>query len=270
MSATPTPSITVNVDLTNPGQFFACCGLLELADRLWPGAEGWFSDGLFRLHCGGSLEHLISAIARAEIVDLDPQDATASPMLLRMHDAELRLDWWHDNRAGGRELKVWAGSMDSVGIARSMQHAMRHTTFASPELYDVGMVVRDVDNPANKKEPFYFDSRRATNSHSRDIGFSPNDLQLTTTAYPAVELLCLVGLQRVLPARTEHLRVYLFSTWHSPIPPSLAPAAAAGLVPQILLNTYRFENWFRTGQRKHKAFKPAVLIHKGASDGRPQ
>ncbi len=24
---------------TNPGQFFACCGLLELADRLWPGAE---------------------------------------------------------------------------------------------------------------------------------------------------------------------------------------------------------------------------------------
>ena len=27
------PSIRVNVDLTNPGQFFACCGLLELADR---------------------------------------------------------------------------------------------------------------------------------------------------------------------------------------------------------------------------------------------
>jgi hypothetical protein len=32
----------VAVDPTNPGQFFACCGLLELADRLWPGAEGWF------------------------------------------------------------------------------------------------------------------------------------------------------------------------------------------------------------------------------------
>ena len=35
--------IRVNVDPTNPGQFFACCGLLELADRLWPGAEGWFA-----------------------------------------------------------------------------------------------------------------------------------------------------------------------------------------------------------------------------------
>ncbi len=27
------PNIQIPVDLTNPGQFFACCGLLELADR---------------------------------------------------------------------------------------------------------------------------------------------------------------------------------------------------------------------------------------------
>ena len=30
-------SIRIAVDPTNPGQFFACCGLLELADRLWSG-----------------------------------------------------------------------------------------------------------------------------------------------------------------------------------------------------------------------------------------
>ena len=36
-------TIRIVVDPTNPGQYFACCGLLELADRLWPGgAEGWF------------------------------------------------------------------------------------------------------------------------------------------------------------------------------------------------------------------------------------
>ena len=53
----PTPSIMVAVDPTNPGQFFACCGLLELADRLWPGAEGWFAvDGReFTIECGGTL-----------------------------------------------------------------------------------------------------------------------------------------------------------------------------------------------------------------------
>ncbi len=31
-------NIAIPVDLTNPGQFFACCGLLELADRLWHGS----------------------------------------------------------------------------------------------------------------------------------------------------------------------------------------------------------------------------------------
>jgi len=36
------PSFSVSVDVTNSGQFFACCGILELAHRLWPGAEGWF------------------------------------------------------------------------------------------------------------------------------------------------------------------------------------------------------------------------------------
>jgi len=39
----PAPTFSVQVDVRNPGQFFACCGLLELAHRLWPGAEGWFS-----------------------------------------------------------------------------------------------------------------------------------------------------------------------------------------------------------------------------------
>ena len=37
-------SIRITVDPTNPGQFFACCGLLELADRLWRGAEGGFES----------------------------------------------------------------------------------------------------------------------------------------------------------------------------------------------------------------------------------
>ncbi len=38
------PAISIRIDPTNPGQFFACCGLLELADRLWASAEGWFEN----------------------------------------------------------------------------------------------------------------------------------------------------------------------------------------------------------------------------------
>jgi CRISPR-associated protein Csx14 len=36
--------IQLRLQPTNPGQFFACCGLLELADRLWNGAEGSFTE----------------------------------------------------------------------------------------------------------------------------------------------------------------------------------------------------------------------------------
>src|SRR5258708_1253015 len=39
--------VRVNVVATNPGQFLACCGLLEVADRIWGGAEGYFDHNVF-------------------------------------------------------------------------------------------------------------------------------------------------------------------------------------------------------------------------------
>src|ERR1700674_5186540 len=59
-------NFTVNVDPTNPGQFFACCGLLELADRLWGGAEGWFADGKFQIASGGTLAETLDALLASE------------------------------------------------------------------------------------------------------------------------------------------------------------------------------------------------------------
>ncbi|MBI4454814.1 MAG: hypothetical protein HY644_02830 [Acidobacteria bacterium] len=56
------PDIRVPVDLTNPGQFFACCGLLELADRLWPGAQAWFDRRGFCLRCDGNLRTLVACL----------------------------------------------------------------------------------------------------------------------------------------------------------------------------------------------------------------
>lgn len=257
--------IRVNVDPTNPGQFFACCGLLELADRLWPGAEGWFEKhgSEFCMKCGGDLPALIRAIARAELKQLDLEDKTASPIEIGKPFRSLRLDWWNDEVAGGAALKVWAGSMSSFGIARAMQHAMRSEAFCLPGLLNIGMVVPDPDDPQKKKEPFYFDARRCPNSHSRDVGFSPNDLGMTTTAFPAVELLCLVGLQRCRPAKTSKARIFDYSVWTV----AAAPEIAAGIVPGIVRLpgslTFRFESWFRTGQRKHKAFRSASLLSQG-------
>jgi hypothetical protein len=257
-------SFSVNVDPTNPGQFFACCGLLELADRLWPGAEGWFANGVREFHIAGgeSLAVLIRAVASAKLTLVDCDDIYSGRVLIGKPFRPLVLDWWHEwgGRPEAKDLKVWAGTMESHGIARAMQHAMRDETFLRPDLFDVGVIAYDPDDDTKKKEPYYFDARRGPNAHSRDVGFSPNDLSMTTTAFPAVELLCLVGLQRCLPAKTDETRVYDYFTWANPLPPEMLPPAVAGLVAFPGGIGFRFENWFRTGQRKHKAFRSAIPI----------
>jgi CRISPR-associated protein Csb3 len=112
----------------------------------------------------------------------------------------------------------------------------------------------------DKVEPFYFDSRRAPNSHSRDVGFAPNDLGMTTIAFPAVEFFCLVGIQRCVPRLTNELRIFDYFTWPIPLPTNLLLAASSGTLELRGQRGYRFENWFRTGQKKHKAFKTAIPL----------
>lgn len=265
MTDNPQPSITVNVDVTNPGQFFACCGLLELADRRWPGAEGWFADGdqAFLISGSGILDSLVEAIAAAELIHTRPSDPYSSPLIIDAPFRPLSIDWWETDLTGARDLKVWAGTMESFGIAQAMQHAMRNNRFHDSDLFDIGKVVTTPHDAGKKKEPYYFDARRTPNAHSRDVGFSPNDLGLTSIAHPAVELLCLIGLQVARPVLTAESRVYDYFTWHVPLLPNLLLAASTGSLNLADARAYRFENWFRTGQKKHKAFRSAIPLTQG-------
>jgi len=265
MTHYPEPSITVSVDVTNPGQFFACCGLLELAERRWPGAEGWFASGdeAFLISCNGTLESLVEAIASAELIHARPSDPYSSPLIIGAPFVPLSIDWWETDLTGARDLKVWAGTMESFGIAQAMQHAMKDDRFRGSNFFDIGMVVTTPDDSGKKKEPYYFDARRSSNAHSRDVGFSPNDLSLTSVAHPTVELLCLIGLQVARPALTDASRVYDYFTWHVPLLSNLVLAASTGSLDLADARAYRFENWFRTGQKKHKAFRSAIPLTQG-------
>jgi hypothetical protein len=271
MTAIIEPHVGVRVDVTNPGQFFGCCGLLELADRLWHGAEGWFEDSVFAIHAldaarsgDTSLTRLMSAITEAGLVQVDAEDDASSPLHLPK-PFDLRLDWWKDNRAGGSELKVWAGSMGNVRIARAMQIVLRQSTFQNEWMFARPMVVYDPSAPTKKVEPFYFDARRGSSAHPLDVGFSTDPLQMTTAAYPAVELLCLVGLQRCRPVRTKMRRIFDYYTWGIPLDARLAASAVCGLLPGTRFRAFRFETAFRTSQRKHKAFTNATQFQ-GAND----
>lgn len=265
MNISTESSFRVRVDLTNPGQFFACCGLLEMAARLKPETLGWFEAGWFWLGQGPTLQETIQGLRAVELRQVDPEDTTASPIFISA-PFELRLDWWKTGDRASSDLKVWAGTMESFRIARAMQHALRADDFVSERLLDVGLVAYDPDDGAKKVEPFYFDARRGPNAHSRDVGFAPNDLGLTTIASPAVELLCLIGLQRARPVPTSQPRIFDYHTWVHPLPTTLVSAAVAGFLPDSARHSYRFESGFRTGQRKHKAFlsakpKPVPSAH---------
>lgn len=263
-TSSPTSSgFRVAVDLTNPGQFFACCGLLELADRLYGEAEGWFEDNTFHVACSGTLPDLLQSVAKTPLTATDPDNTTDCPLKLHLPTHTLRLDWWTDTLSGGSELKTWAGSMDGYRIAQAMQRALIRPDASTDDLFNSGTVCRDGESDDDKKvEPFYFDARRAGSSDARDIGFSPNDLQsgLETIAYPAVEFLTLVGLQRFRPASGDGPRLFLYATWAQPLLPPAASIAVQGIVPSLIQRRYLFENWFRTSQRKHKAFQRAQRV----------
>jgi CRISPR-associated protein Csx14 len=272
MSQTAEPSISVRVDLSNPGQFFACCGLFEFADRLWKGAEGWFQEKTF--HCrplnapeGGerTLRGLLHAVAQVSPQAVVPEDEYSSPIDIPA-PFELRLDWWKDDRAGGDRLKAWAGSMRGFRIASAMQSMLSREELQTAALLDYAAVVYDPVEPDNKVEPFYFDARRGSNARPIDIGFSPDALKMESLAYPAVEFLCLAGIQRFRPLATERPRVFNYYAWAIPLATRIAPLAACGVLTHAGLRGFRFENAFRTDQRKHKAFTTATALGREDDD----
>ncbi|WP_038171088.1 type I-U CRISPR-associated helicase/endonuclease Cas3 [Verrucomicrobium sp. BvORR106] len=264
------PTITLDVNPTNPGHYFACCGLLELAARLSPNSVGWFQQliatGGWRFHLANTttIADLLEKVVKAEINALDPDDATASALMVEA-PFNVRLDWWKTADRNTAALKVWAGTMEGPRIARAMQAAVKGGCFAADFdherlLFD-SRIAYDPANLANKVEPFYFDSNRGPNAHSRDVGFAANDLKLETLASPAVELLTLVGLQRAIPAPVPNIqRNFDYHVWTHPLPVSLVSGAINGVLPDSHSHGFRFESWFRTGQRKHKAFLNARAI----------
>lgn len=253
-------SLTVNP--TNPGHYFACCGLFELASRLSTKALAWFEQDTissqWRFHITNTppLADLLAKITSTELSALDPNDATASPIFIGA-PFNLRIDWWKTTNIHTSALKVWAGTMEAPRIARAMQKAI-HIEDGEKILSSLRIAYAHED-PTKKVEPFYFDANRGPNSDARDVGFSANDLKLETLAAPAAEFLTLVGLQRAIPQPSGD-RLFDYHLWQTPIPIALLAAAINGFTEPNPQRSFRFESWFRTSQRKHKAFLIAKLL----------
>jgi hypothetical protein len=257
----PEPAICVGVDLTNPGQFFACCGLLELADRFWHGGKilGVFRSTYFEIRTDStdcSLDRIMDEFVRADVQQIDVDDNAASPLRLG-EPFDLRLDWWQKvegpkktriDLGGGDQLKTWAGKQFGPLIFRIMKNACEGIDFLKP--FDDPKAVYDTKGGKAKKKttsPFYFDARHEETS--LDIGFSPDEQDMSVMVYPAVESLALVGLQRFRPAvENGRVRSFLYTAWAEPLPPAVAMAAVSGMMPVRSCGTFRFTKPSRGGE----------------------
>lgn len=284
----PEPSIRVNVDLTNPGQFIACCGLLELADRRWRGTEAWFDfdDQQFLLHVpneAGPATELLAAIVdvqinnsmrkkeverRNELSSMSGKVRTAKKLddekksldklwresaVLIGAPFGIRIDWFLDTFSGGNAFKTWAGQQSVIDIARAMQQSV-----ASLDLTSCSSGEWLTQKSEGGGVPFNFDSMLGGQGSDRDVGFSRDPLQISTAIRPLVELLAFVGLQRFRPNTTQARNHYRYVAWGRPLPVQLAAVVCSGGVTLSNSRDFEFQLLYRT--KYLKSFLPANPI----------
>lgn len=241
----PDPNITIPIDLTNPGQFFACCGLLELADRLWPGAEGWFEGQHFHVSVDGSIRSMLACLildpphAVSFVGDTLPVKPIIAPLALTFDaDGSIRfiLDFWIKiiTRSGSVRAvaappwNMWAGNQKSHSIWLQLRNELRVLIAGDEPTITGARTDEQLSDLFRQTRPltgrFGFDSTAAWNP--QDVGFSPNDQGMAVESSPATELLASVGLQRFRP--TVDKGVIQYQLWNNPASPAIAAAFACG------------------------------------------
>jgi CRISPR-associated protein Csb3 len=283
------PNITLNkVDVTNPGQFFACCGLLELAYRLCPGAESWFEGSAFHVSDSMGLDRILEQLATAGIrsslsleerrslstllskekdalTEVERIEKTRLQQMWRMERLWLNkpfdiwLDWWRDNRGERTELKTWAAKQMVAEMADRMFSIVQEMRRSAPE--------RELFFESNDDSlPFNFDSDLCRTGNARDAGFSADTLGLKSSYRPLLELLAFIALQRFQPASVSDGQLFVYCTWGVPLPPPVAAAAASGAISVPLQRRYGFALFNRT--KYMKAFLPATAIDESNQSSR--
>jgi CRISPR-associated protein Csb3 len=285
--------IRINVDLTNPGQFIACCGLFELADRLSTGAEALFEKDKFCIASDVTLSQVLDSLVGCSLTNtmteaqhLRFKQITAMKVkerksmsgvedeekelgaLLREAPIVLKdpfnvtLDWFADTYAGGSRFKTWAGRQSVLDIASSMKDALKSTAWRNEACLTYSVKECGL--------PFNFDSDLGGQGGAIDVGFSFDPLassaltRIESSARPALELLAFIGLQRFRPLEIKGENRFLYTAWNRPLPIQVATPAACGAMPVVSASRYEFKLLYRT--KYLKSFLPAIPFIGGSDE----
>lgn len=265
---------SIPVDLTNPGQVFACLGFMEAAEILCGPSEGGFSyqdaavSADFVLRVDGEADPVaeflrflagaqVSAIAPARsglrtdnwqvetIVREDgvfpgsaPNSPATLPALLRNGEKEIVIEHWMDG-SDRDNVKFWAGAGGYPGAALA-RDALEIVRAGGGDA--LAGAVRDPFNlPAQQTSSFRFDWRR--DYVALDAGFSPNEhgSAIEMVGYPLVELLAAIGMQHARPARVDPRDnlAYRYGVWGAMLPTAFARVVTGGEDLGFPMRTFR-------------------------------
>lgn len=255
---------TIPVDLRNPGQVFACLGLMEAADILFgepcTGAYLYADDEIrtqFQLDAPGSddpVRDILRFLSQATVTALAPKGSglraqeegvptrerqddifpapcpdTPSALSARLSvpggNRAIPLEHWQEGDAAGRDtMKFWAGAGGYSGAALTRDALALIQALGDNALAEAAADPFDVSAPQSSS--FRFDWRR--DYIPMEVGFSPNAHgAVTMIGFPLVELLAAIGLQNARP-RPESKLSYVYGVSNAPLPTLLARAVLGG------------------------------------------
>jgi CRISPR-associated protein Csx14 len=246
----------------NPGQFFACCGLLELVTLDNVGALSRFVLDAFRPRAAEFIietqhNHCISlteVLTRLKEAHADYPDENIEPAVrpvsIPYSGTSLILDWWlNEFRDGTKNLKCWAGQVTTKNLVSELLTLLDYADTAG-DLFDCSSMA---------KAKFGVDPRSAWNA--LDVGFSPNEHGRDSATFPAVEILAAIGLQGFRP-KAERRDGVCYCLWQTPLPAAVARLAFSQ--PWAGLPHRRYSFAIRKRGQSYKYFTFAVDLGKEA------
>jgi CRISPR-associated protein Csx14 len=246
----------VDVDLENPGQLFACCGLLEAADRLWRDrafVAGHFDGNRFCIESPANISAVVEWLRQASVknvqrkplkrargsnsalAEYDYSGSGDDPAVLCWPDgSEWRLNSWSGEDFGRTRIKTFAGQMKGPKVVAHLLDWMGSLEVDTPHLFDLGY--------EGNASVFGFDARKGR--AALDVGFSQDALGISGEDFPAVELFAAIGLQGFRPKQVSQPKQdsdsLVFGVWTQPLPVELARAAAGCAFTPPGLRRFRF------------------------------
>jgi len=251
------PTISINVDVFNPGQVFACFGLFELADRLsCPDkiAKSWFEQKengsyFFNIEAYGnnevsiSLDTVLSKLKECKIRENEGKDG---PIFLE--DPFNFLIDWRKAFPQKSTVKTWSGKQDLREMVSRMKHNIPDKTEGNIFSFRV-----------STKSLSAFDASKAETA--QDAGFSFNNLDsiLENSFSIITELLALIGLQFFCPLRIDRFK-RSYKLWFQPTSKIVASVALNDDLSFMQKSEFQFDMYSRDTDNRYKSFSYSKLV----------